>query len=189
MPISSFCFIEDALSLLEHAVQDRASELRHVQLATVSPGGVPEVRTLVLRAFGVSPALAELHTDMRAAKAQAISAKPQIAMLAWSAAGQVQLRFDGTAALHCGDAIARERWQRLSPNARGAYGTRVAPGRPMADPDDRTFLAPEEQYRQFGVLLISLETVDVLRLGPEGRQTRASGRLDALRSTSEWIVA
>ena len=189
MQPSSLTFIEDALSALRQALHEKGSDLRNIQLATVGSDGSPEVRTLVLRGFDWPPALAEMHTDIRAGKAQALAGTRQVALLAWSAAEQLQLRFAGTAELHHDDAVARERWDGLSPNARNTYGTTTAPGSVIPDPEERTYLPPDEQYRQFGVLLIRLQSVDVLRLGPDGRQTRARGRFDGSAIESDWVTA
>ena len=180
-------FVEDALSALGRSVGDRDAALRNVQLATVSPEGAPGLRTVVLRAFGRAPALAEMHTDARAAKARDIAHASQVSILAWSAADRLQLRFEGSARLHRDDDVARARWDTLSPNARGAYGLRALPGATIADPADRSPLPPAEQFRQFAVILVSLASVDVLRLGPAGEQRRAAGRFTATGLVASWV--
>ena len=182
-------FIEDALSRLGRAVHEHGSDLRNVQLATVSASGSPEIRTLVLRGFEWPPAQAEMHTDVRAAKAHAIAATDRVALLAWSATERLQLRLGGVATLHVDDTVARGRWKDLSANARSAYGSVANPGDAIADPEDRSLLPPDIQFRQFGVLFIAVDTIDVLRLGAEGRQTRAAGRIDRDRLQAGWVAA
>ena len=189
MESSPAAFIEDALSVLERSVRDHRSDLRNIQLATVSTSGEPEVRTLVLRGFAWPPGTMEMHTDVRSAKVAAIGDAGRVAVLAWSAADQLQLRFSGIARLHRGDDLTRDRWEGLSRGARSAYGTVATPGAAIPDPAERAYLPPDERRRQFGVLLVALESVDVLRLGPEGRQTRASGRLGADGLRGDWIAA
>ena len=210
MDTPALSFVEDALSALGRSVGDRDAALRNVQLATVSPEGAPGLRTVVLRAFGRAPALAEMHTDARAAKARDIAHVSQVSILAWSAADQLQLRFEGSARLHrdddiararwdtprqpaprgsgpCDDDIARARWDTLSPNARGTYGLRAPPGAAIGDPADRSHLPPGEQFRQFAVILVSLASVDVLRLGPGGEQRRAAGRFTRTGLVASWV--
>ena len=189
MPASPTTFIEDALSVLKRALHDHGSDLRNVQLATVSAAGAPEVRTLVLRDFTWPPGRMEMHSDVRAAKVPAILATDRVAVLSWSAAEQLQLRFTGTACLHRDDALTRDRWETLSDRGRAAYGTVAIPGTGIPDPDDRPYLEPDERYRQFGILLVTLGSVDILRLGPEGRQARAMGRFGADGLRAEWIGA
>ncbi len=180
-------FIEDGLSALERSLTDRNAELRNIQLATSSPEGHPGLRTLVLRAFTRLPPCAEMHSDARAGKARDIAHAEQVTFLAWSAADQLQLRFEGSARLHRDDDVARARWDRLSPNARNTYGLRHEPGLPIADPEEQARLLPEQQFRQFAVILVSLTSVDVLRLAPGGSQTRAHGRFTASGITASWI--
>ena len=188
MHSTALSFIEDGLSALERSVHDRGAPLRNVQLATSTPDGSPGLRTLVLRDFGRTPACAEMHTDARAAKVRDIARDGQVALLAWSSADQLQLRFEGLARLHCDDEVARARWDALSPNARNAYGLRQPPGAAIDDPTGLTHLPAEEQFRQFAVILVSLTSVDVLRLGPQGSQTRAQGRFRPPGLAAGWIA-
>ncbi len=189
METSALSFVEAGLSALERALQDHRGELRNVQLATLSPDGRPGLRTVVLRGFERVPARAEMHTDVRADKARDITADARVSLLAWSAEDRLQLRFDGTARLHCRDDLARSRWKGLSANARTAYGLRSDPGSPIADPADQPHLPEEAQAEQFAVILVALDSVDVLRLGAEGGQTRARGRFTASGLAAEWIGA
>ncbi len=186
MHTTALSFIEAALSALERALHERGSELRNVQLATLSADGRPGLRTLVLRGFERSPGRAEMHTDARAAKARDIAHARQVTLLAWSSADQLQIRLEGEARLHRDDEVARSRWEGLSPNARNSYGLRAVPGTPIVDPDDQSHLPPDQQFLQFGVILVSLTDLDVLRLEPEGSQTRASGRFTASGIDAHW---
>ncbi len=186
MQTTALSFIEAALSALERSLHDRGSDLRNVQLATLSPEGYPGLRTLVLRGFERAPACAEMHTDARAAKAREIARARQVTLLAWSSADQLQIRLEGDARLHRDDEVARARWDGLSPRARDTYGLRAEPGAPVDDPEDRSHLPPEQQYLQFAVILVSLTGIDVLRLGPEGSQTRARGRFTGSGIEARW---
>lgn len=187
MQTSALEFIEAGLAALERSVRDHDGDLRNVQLATLSPDLHPGLRTLVLRSFERSPSCAEMHSDARADKVRDMAHSGQVTLLAWSAAEHLQLRFEGTARLHRDDEIARGRWDALSPNARNTYGHVALPGTPVSDPEEPAHLPAEEQFRQFAVILVSLASVDVLRLGPGGRQTRASGRFTSSGITATWI--
>ena len=158
-----------------------------MQLATVTAAGRPRIRTVVLRAFSASDARAEIHSDMRAEKIEEIAQRGDVSLLAWDAAAQLQLRFEGSARLHHQDTLARERWDALSPNARKAYGLGTHPGMPIADPDEQATLPPEAQVERFAVIAIALISVDVLLLQPEGRQKRAFGRFSSSAFVAEWI--
>ena len=185
----ALAFIEAGLSALEHSLDDRGNEFRNVQLATSRPGGYPGLRTLVLRSFERFPACAEMHSDARAGKVRDIAQASQVTLLSWSPADHLQLRFEGNARLHRDDDVARARWDKLSPKARNTYGLRAEPGTPIADPEEQVHLPPDEQFRQFTVILVSLSNVDVLRLDPDGGQTRAYGRFTPSGITAHWIGA
>lgn len=187
MQTSALEFIEAGLAALDRSVRDHDGDLRNVQLATLSPALHPGLRTLVLRRFERSPPCAEMHSDARADKVRDIAQTGRVSLLAWSAAEHLQLRFEGIARLHRDDEIASGRWDALSPNARNTYGHLAIPGTPIADPEERAHLPAEEQFRQFVVILVSLAIVDVLRLGPGGQQTRASGRFTPAGVTAAWI--
>ena len=169
-------FIDEALSTLERAVAEHGHPLRNVQLATVAPEGRPGLRTVVVRAFARLPnPVIEFHTDARAAKTREIAHARHVGIVAWSDPDRLQLRLDGAATLHRADDVARARWDKLSPNARATYGLRATPGQPIASPDDTDHLPPDQQFEQFTVVLVTIATADVLRLGNAGRQTRAFG--------------
>ena len=168
-------------------VQGRTGELRNIQLATVSPEGLPGVRTAVLRAFDRASTTAEIHTDARADKARDIAHTRNVSFVAWSGDDHLQLRFDGVARLHRDDDVTRDRWDKLPEKGRDTFGLLAEPGTPIADPDDQSHLPPDEQYRQFSVILVALTSVDVLRLAPEGGQTRALGRFTAPLVEAKWI--
>ena len=189
MEQSASAFIAAGLAQFASAVHDRGSDLRNIQLATVTPEGQPDVRTLVVRGFDRSQASLEMHSDRRACKVQDIEQASAVAVLAWSSADQLQLRFKGAARLHHGDPVAHARWDALSPNARNAYGLRSDPGRPIENPADQSHLPPEQQFQQFVVILVSLVSVDMLRLGPGGQQTRAIGRFAGEDLDARWIGA
>ncbi|MCQ8242081.1 pyridoxamine 5'-phosphate oxidase family protein [Rhizosaccharibacter radicis] len=176
MPASSRPFIADALDAVARAARDRDGELRTVQLATLGTDGAPSVRSVVLRALEGSEA--ELHSDARAGKVRDVRREPRVSLLAWSAEAKLQLRLDGTALLHEGDAFARERWDALPDAGRTAYGARAAPGEAIDDPGDRRWLQDEERFRCFVVMRVRLHRVEVLRLEPHGNQTRAVAGLD-----------
>ncbi len=189
MPSSAHSFIEDSLSALERSVHERDGDLRNVQLATVAPEGRPNLRTLVLRGFDRSPACAEMHTDARAAKVRDIDHCSQVTLLAWSASDHLQLRFTGIARLHRNDDVARTRWDRLSPAARKPYGMLAEAGTPIDDPRTQPHLPSESRFGQFVVIMVSLTTLDVLHLGSDGSQTRASGCFTATGITAGWTGA
>ena len=187
MTTSALSFIETSLSALEHSASEREGDLRNIQLATSSPDGAPGLRTLVLRTFERSPPCAEMHSDARAEKVRDIVHSSHVTMLAWSAEEHLQLCFKGSASLHRDDDMARARWDELSPKARDTYGWRNEPGNPITEPENQPHLPPEQQFQQFTVIRIALTSVDVLRLDPDGGQTRARGVFTESGIEANWV--
>ena len=183
-------FIAEAFSCLDRALSQRGDDLRNVQLASVAPDGRPQIRTMVLRGFErTAPPWLEVHSDARAAKVHDITGDGRVSVLAWSSAEQLQLRFMGEATVHRGDALARDRWDGLSDGGRKPYGLRATSGAVIPDPGDQPHLPPDEQARQFVVLRIQVASVDVLRLGEHGAQTRARQCFDSADAEPRWTAA
>ena len=191
MTLDAATFVDEALARLRHASSERDDDLRNVQLATVSADGHPHLRTMVLRGFETAdPPCLEVHSDARAAKVHDITdGRDRVSLLAWSSAEQLQLRFEGEATIHRGDALARDRWGGLSDGGRMPYGLRADPGSVILDPSDQRHLPPDGQARLFVVLRIAIASVDVLRLGAHGTQSRALRHFDEAGAPSHWIGA
>lgn len=159
---------------LMRGVQDRRAPARHPTLATVTPDGRPDARTVVLRAVDQGAASLDIHTDTHSAKVAHLRASPFAALHVWDSGAHLQIRLDCAATILTGPEAA-ELWARVPEASRLAYGSDPAPGQPVAHA-----LA----YRQhpdparFAVLRLQARTLDVLHLGPQhcrARYDRADG--------------
>lgn len=83
------------------------------QVATVSPDGLPEVRTVVLRGLG-EDGDAWFASDARSAKFRSLAANPWLELCLFDAAAGVQWRLLGRVAVHAADGHARQAWGALS---------------------------------------------------------------------------
>jgi pyridoxamine 5'-phosphate oxidase len=79
---------------LTRGVHDRHAPARHPTLATVSPDGRPQARTVVLRAADKAAGTLDIHTDLRSAKVADLRATPFAALHVWDAAAHLQLRLE-----------------------------------------------------------------------------------------------
>jgi hypothetical protein len=181
-------FIDDALSRLAAGLDERGSDWRNVQLATVSPEGRPGVRTLILRGFDQKEGTAELHSDSRAGKVRDIKFSRHVSILAWSPDDQLQIRMSGKAELHNQDGLARTRWEALSDKARATYGLAAEPGSSVDGPEQSN-LTPDRQFEMFTVIVVSLSRADVLRLESGGGQTRAVATFGPGERVAQWVGA
>ncbi|MEJ2287697.1 MAG: pyridoxamine 5'-phosphate oxidase family protein [Deinococcales bacterium] len=137
------------------------------QAATVSPRGLPEVRTVVLRHLGEGgdPSFA---SDARSAKFLSLAAHPHLELCLWRPDAGVQLRLLGRVRLHTDDAHARSIWHALPAETRALFHAE-APGGPLLD--GGPFRPPPvedgaEPAPSFTVVRVMPQRCDRLELGP-----------------------
>lgn len=146
---------------LNRGVTDRDAPARHPTLATVSPAGWPEARTVVLRRAVQDQALLEIYTDVQSDKVASLRDVPRAALHVWDPALNLQLRIQADVALTAGDKVT-DRWDPLPEDARQNYGITPTPGTAMAGALD--YVKSPEQSR-FCVLSLHLTHFDVVHLG------------------------
>ncbi|SLN33482.1 pyridoxamine 5'-phosphate oxidase family protein [Roseisalinus antarcticus] len=151
-------------------VVDAASAARFPVLATVSPTGLPEARTVVLR--GAEEHVCEVHTDLRSDKIASLRATPCAALLIWEPEVRLQIRLACRAEILEGDAVV-ERWAQVPDSSQTAYGKRPPPGTVIADSLDYE-LAPGAE--NFAALRLEVDEIDAVHLGPDHRRARFERR-------------
>jgi pyridoxamine 5'-phosphate oxidase len=139
---------------------------RAVQVATVSPKGLPEVRTVILR--GVSPAGEPyFFSDSRSLKLAALEKNPTLELCCWWSKTSEQFRLRGKVTLITtaeGDWGKRrqELWLSQGEDNRALF-LGAAPGSPLVRPKER--IADEKTApEQFVLLVLNVHEVDYLRL-------------------------
>ena len=153
---------------LIRGVHDRHAPARHPTLATVTPGGRPQARTVVLRAADKTAGTLDIHTDLRSAKVEDLRATPFAALHVWDASAHLQLRLEAHVTILIGRDVAPI-WEGVLAASRRSYGATPAPGQPILKALD---------YRQvsdagaFAVLRLRAITIDALHLGPNHRRAR-----------------
>lgn len=153
---------------LTRGVHDRHAPARHPTLATVSPDGRPQARTVVLRAADKTAGTLDIHTDLRSAKVMDLRATPFAALHVWDTSAHLQLRIEARVTILTGHDVAAT-WQGVPEESRGAYGSTPAPGQPIAQALGYTKAADPAC---FAVLRLRVSTVDALHLGPNHRRAR-----------------
>lgn len=153
-------------TMLGRGVRDRRAAARHPVLATVSPDGRPQARTVVLRGLDLASALIDIHTDLRSAKVADLRANPQAALHVWDSGAHLQIRLDTHATILSGAEVARD-WARVPEGSRSAYGARPAPGQPVAH---ALGYEARPDAGCFAVLRLQVEAMDILHLGADHRR-------------------
>lgn len=151
---------------LERGVADAAAAARHPVLATASPEGWPEARTVVLRRAVPEGAVCEVYTDVQSAKVASLRECARAELHVWDAPALLQIRVAARAEVLSGPAVA-ERWAGVPEGARAAYGKRPPPGTEIAGALDYEITAGRES---FAVLRLHAERVEALHLGEEHRR-------------------
>ena len=153
---------------LVRGVRDRRAPARHPTLATVTPDGKPQARTVVLRAVDKGTGMLDIHTDLHSAKVAELRSTPFAALHVWDAAARLQIRLEATANILTGPNAAVV-WAGVPDTSRQSYGSQPAPGRPIAQALD---YSSEPDPASFAVLRLTVQTIDALHLGPPHRRAR-----------------
>ncbi len=153
---------------LVRGVHDRHAPARHPTLATVSPEGRPQARTVVLRAADKSAGTLDIHTDLRSAKVGDLRTTPFAALHVWDTSAHLQLRLEAHVTLLTGPDVATI-WAGVPATSRLSYGSTPAPGQPIAQALDYTKIP---DAGSFVVLRLQISTVDALHLGQNHRRAR-----------------
>ena len=176
---------------LADGASGRRSGFHTPALATVDEKGRPRVRTVVLRDAVEDDASLRFHCDRRSDKAAEIAATGRAALLAYDADAKIQIRIEGTAALHADDALADTAWAGAQAMSRVCYGVTPGPGTPLAEggayalPDrDETAAIGREN---FCAVLVRAERLDFLYLDQRGHR-RALWRRGTSGWTGEWVA-
>lgn len=133
--------------LLEQGVSYRHSPFHVPTVATVTDGGQPELRTVVLRHASRKSGLLGFHTDRRSAKFVSLCANSAVALHVYDPKLKIQVRGSGHAELHLDDEQARGAWEKSNQMSRVCYSQVQAPGARLDTPSSTTF---EDQKNLLG---------------------------------------
>ena len=153
---------------LTRGVHDRHAPARHPTLATVTPEGKPQARTVVLRDADKSAGTLDIHTDLRSAKVWDLRVTPFAALHVWDTSAHLQLRLEAHVTIRTGNDVATI-WDGVPLVSRLSYGSTPAPGEPIARALD---YAKAADQASFVILRLRVATVDALHLGPNHRRAQ-----------------
>lgn len=183
----------EAFRILARAVADRRAPMHTPTVSTLGLDGRPRARVVVLRGFDASARTLRFHTDVRSEKFHELSADPRIAMLFYDVALKVQIRIEGVASLHHGDAVADKAWQESQAMSRHCYATTPAPGSAIVE--GHAFHVPvgreltDDGKPHFVAVVIKFDRLEWLWLGSDGhRRARFIWRAGENEPQSEWLV-
>ncbi len=149
-------------------MRDRRAPSRHPTLATVTPEGKPQARTVVLCAADKGTGTLDIHTDLHSAKVAELRRTPFAALHVWDAAARLQMRLEATATILTGPDAAVV-WAGVPDASRQSYSILPRPGQPITEALD---YAKRPDPAIFAVVRLTVQTIDALHLGPHHRRAR-----------------
>lgn len=150
------------------------------QLATNGADGVPQLRTIVLRAADEARNTLTFHTDMRSVKVAELRADPRLSMLAADLVKLQQIRLEGRAEI-CPDEAERSAiWNSARPHTLILYQAPLSPGTPLPHSPQATAVSTgrHDGYDNFCVVRVTLSKIDYLDISPAGHQRAVFTRSD-----------
>ncbi len=166
---------------LSRGVHDRHAPARHPTLATVGAEGLPQARTVVLRAADARAGTLHLYTDRQSAKVAELQANPLAALHVWDPSAHLQIRIEAQVAIQTGADVANT-WARIPEPSRYAYSSTATPGRPI--PEALAYSKTPDPT-SFALLCLTVRAIDALHLGPDHRRARFE-RADEW--AGQWLV-
>lgn len=176
----------EILDLLHVAPGDRENAWRLLALGSQGADGAPRQRMVVLRGFEPGSLTLWLHSDARAGKVGEIAADPRVSLLGLDAARQWQLRLEGEARLHRGDALADRAWAAMPEGERRSYAASAPPGSAVPAPPPPPVVTPQARAN-FCVITVRLRQMEWLHLDPE-RHRRARFRFLGQGVEARWLI-
>lgn len=176
--------LANAWAMLSRAVAERESVMRTPVLATIGLDGRPRARVVVLRRVEVASREIYFHTDRRSPKFAELSRDLHTQVVFYEPAAKVQIRVEGLAHLHTGDATADEQWSRSHPATLECYRSAKGSSEPIEDmlATGRPFI---DGKPNFAVLRVEVAVLEWLWLHPEGHKRIA---FDLSRGMHQWLA-
>lgn len=178
-----------ALEALAAGIAAPGHALHSLALATIGLDGAPRLRSVVPRGLDARARRLAVHTDRRSAKVAELRREPRASILGYDGEARLQIRLEGSCAVHHADEPARLAWEGLHPPARRLYRIAPAPGTAVTA---EGAIEPERfdevaAFANFALLVLTFETLDILFLGRERhRRMRADWQGGSLRLN--WVV-
>lgn len=173
-------FRAEAWRRLAEGAEKGRSPFHLPALATVDAEGRPRLRTVVLRAADAEAGALRFHCDARSDKAREIAAGSGAALHIYDADAKLQLRIEGGARLHHGDALAAAAWLGSRAMSRVCYGVSPAPGTPL--PEGGAYTMPDEDpearigRENFCAVMVRAMRLDLLYLDRRGHRRAVFSR-------------
>jgi pyridoxamine 5'-phosphate oxidase len=180
--------LEAAWDALAEGVRNRRHGFHAFTLATVTPDGLADARTMILRGAERGERTLRFNLDARSPKAGQVKANPRVCCVFYAREEKLQVRAWGTLTLHLRDETTRAAWERLLPLSRETYRTPAGPGEDVDPAEVRAPLPLEDAYQNFVVCRVSLHALEWVRLAYGGNRRARYEWADDGSLTARWLA-
>lgn len=185
--------LAEAYRLIERGVKDRRNAMHTPSVATIGIDGRPRIRTVVLRDFNEAARTLRFHTDRRSEKVAELARDPRIGVHFYDEVAKVQIRIDGSAAIHREGTVAETAWTASQRMSRVCYGTDPAPGSVIerADAFHLPGLDPEiaAGREHFSAIVVTISAIEWLWLKSGGHRRAMFRFKNGTESVeSQWLA-
>ena len=177
-----------AWALLARGAKDRRSPFHTPSVATITPHGFPEIRTVVLRACDTDAHNLRFHTDTRSGKIADIQQNPNASLHFYDHGAKIQLRVRARLELLTGNAYDAA-WNATRPMSRECYQVTQSPGSPLSVPSDVVFDADatNDGADHFAPVIAHVQQIEWLYLAARGHR-RAIFDFTTPEPQHNWLV-
>ncbi|WP_067333367.1 pyridoxamine 5'-phosphate oxidase family protein [Stappia indica] len=174
--------------LLQEGATSRHSAFHVPTVATLDEHGLPDLRTMVLRAAEPERRLLRFHTDRRSAKIAQVARCPSGAIHIYDKPSGIQLRLAADLSIEMDGDEVEAAWAASRSFSRICYRVTEAPGREVEHPDAVAFDhgAADEGRGQFCILLARIHRIEWLHLAHAGHRRAVFELNDEDAAVAEW---
>ncbi|MDG1286009.1 MAG: pyridoxamine 5'-phosphate oxidase family protein [Rickettsiales bacterium] len=181
------------------AAQGRGHPWHLMNLATISPDGFPEARTVVLREFEQDKPALWFHSDARSPKVLGLEISDgDVELMVYDPKQRRQLRCRGKAILHHADNRARMRWDASKDSSRRCYMAGTGPSERVESRDSTlpaavthkvpTHAEAEPGFLHFTAVECRINYIDVLQLNALGGERCKLHFQQGELEKGEWLA-
>lgn len=155
-------FFQELKDELHKSLVQQKHPFRYFTLATLGLENIPRLRTVVLRKITDDLTLT-FYTDKRSNKISHLKENNKVSLLFYHPKKLLQLQIVGVATLVKNKTKLKDSWNGVQPNSRKDYTTDRAPGCPIDNPDNVSYLEDENYFCQVEITPLKIEYLKLRR--------------------------
>ncbi|WP_298353649.1 pyridoxamine 5'-phosphate oxidase family protein [uncultured Dokdonia sp.] len=141
-------------------INKKGHPFRYITLGTVDAGGVPQLRTVVLRQVQDDLSL-RIYTDSRSSKIAQLLQNPTASLLFYHPKKLLQVKVTATASVITDPTELAKYYTGVQPNSKKDYTTAQPPGATLSNPDEVSYL---EATHFFTIITFAPTQIEYLQL-------------------------